>query len=144
MAKQKETVSTAIRKVLGDAQGPMKAAEIAKLVVPMVPGLKGKTPAATVAAKVYTEAKRKGGYLKKKGDGFVLVEAKAEVEGETETGGGEGGDGDDDGARSAEEISPIEGAVVITDGSKRPERAQPDPRPSKAPRGRRAATRMRV
>lgn len=69
------TTTQAIRKVLEKAKEPMKAGEIADKVVPMVPGLQGKTPKATVAAKLYTEAKKPDGFVAKVDGGFVLKAA---------------------------------------------------------------------
>ena len=63
-AKQLTTME-AVRKVLGRAKGPMTAKQVADKVVPMVPGSKGKTPAATVAAKLYVEAKKPDGFVRK-------------------------------------------------------------------------------
>jgi hypothetical protein len=66
------TTMQAVRKVLGRAKKPMTAQEIATKVVPMVPGLKGKTPHATVAAKLYTDAKKPDGIVRKVAGGFLL------------------------------------------------------------------------
>lgn len=131
MAKAKMTVSTAICKVLADASEPLKASEIAKLVVPMVPGLKGKTPAATVAAKIYTEAKKSGGFLRKAGDsGFVLSEsAKVDVA---------------EPRKDGESPIAIAGSVVINDGvagTKSPEHAKPRPKPQAKPKRSRVGAR---
>lgn len=70
------TTTQAIRKVLEEADGPLKAAEVAERVIPLVPGLKGKTPAATVAAKLYTEAKKPDAWLGKVNGGFVFIVRK--------------------------------------------------------------------
>ena len=72
MSDKPMTTMQAVAKVLGRAKRPMTAQEIAAKVVPMVPGLKGKTPAATVAAKLYVEAKNPEGLVRKTDDGFVL------------------------------------------------------------------------
>jgi hypothetical protein len=70
------TTMQAVAKVLKAAKGePMKAGEIADKVVPLVPGLKGKTPKATVAAKLYTDAKKSDGIVRKVDGGFVLRDA---------------------------------------------------------------------
>lgn len=74
MSDKPLTTMQAVRKVLGRAKGPMTAQEIALKVVPMVPGLKGATPAATVAAKLYTEAKKPDGVVRKVDGGFVLAD----------------------------------------------------------------------
>lgn len=88
------TVTTAIRKVLGEADGPLRASEIGEKVVPLVPGLKGKTPKATVAAKLYTEAKKPDGLVEKVEGGFVL---------------------------RAQAASPIKGAETIKEGDAKPD-----------------------
>jgi len=71
------TTMQAVQKVLARAKKPMTAKEIAAKVVPMVPGLKGKTPEATVAAKLYVEAKKPDGIVKRAetAKGFVLRRA---------------------------------------------------------------------
>lgn len=66
------TTMQAVAKVLGKAKEPMSASAIADKVVPMVPGLKGKTPKATVAAKLYVDAKKPDGIVSKVDGGFVL------------------------------------------------------------------------
>lgn len=71
---KKLTTMEAVRKVLGRAKGkPMTAKQVAAKVVPMVPGLQGKTPEATVAAKLYVEAKKPDGFVRKVEGGFVLA-----------------------------------------------------------------------
>ena len=72
-AKQAKPLTTmqAVQQVLKRAKGPMTAKQVAAKVVPMVPGLKGKTPEATVAAKLYVEAKKPDGILRKVEGGFV-------------------------------------------------------------------------
>ena len=76
MTDKPMTTLEAIRKVLGRAKSPMTAPAIAEKVVPMVPGLKGATPAATVAAKLYIEAKKPDGFVEKVDGGFVLRRPK--------------------------------------------------------------------
>lgn len=76
----KMTVTQALRQVLEQADGPLKPNEIAERVVPLAKGLKGKTPKATVAAKLYTEAKREGGFVKRVADGFVFAEPATEAD----------------------------------------------------------------
>jgi hypothetical protein len=72
------TATEAIRKVLEEADGPLKAAEVAERVLPLAPGLKGKTPKATVAAKLYTESKKADAWIGKLNGGFVLVVREAD------------------------------------------------------------------
>ena len=64
----------AMRKVLSEADGPLGASEIAKRVIEgkLAPGLKGKTPAATMAAQLYVAAKKPDGFVRKTAKGFVL------------------------------------------------------------------------
>ena len=63
----------AIMLVLEEAEGPMKASEIADKILErkLAPKLAGKTPKATIAAQVYTAAKR--GELKKTKAGFQIA-----------------------------------------------------------------------
>lgn len=59
-------------KVLAEAERPMKAGEIADAVLErgLAPGLKGKTPKATLGAQVYTAAK--AGKIRKTKAGFSI------------------------------------------------------------------------
>lgn len=66
------TTMQAVRQVLTRAKKPLTAKQVAEKVVPLVPGLKGKTPAATVQAKLYVEARKPDGFVQRVDDGFVL------------------------------------------------------------------------
>jgi hypothetical protein len=65
----------AAMQVVREADGPVSASAIADTVLErgLAGKLKGKTPKATIAAQVYTAAKR--GELKKVDGGFVLPDA---------------------------------------------------------------------
>ena len=110
------TATQAIRKVLEEADQPLKAGEIGDLVVPMVPGLKGKTPKATVAAKLYTEAKKPDAWVGKVNGGFVLI------------------------VREVDKAPPTDGPAVIP-GTKvlKQGEAKPDPKPKRGDNLRRKA-----
>jgi hypothetical protein len=62
--------------VLREAAGPMKIAAIAKAIIDcqLAPGLKGKTPAATIGATIVTDAKKGGRFVKTAPGTFDLRE----------------------------------------------------------------------
>lgn len=62
--------------VLNEADRPMKAREVASIVVErkLAPGLKGKTPEATITAQLYSAAK-KGERVRKAKEGLELIPA---------------------------------------------------------------------
>lgn len=74
-AKKGRSGLEAAKVVLAEADGPMKAGEIADKVISrkLAPSLKGATPKATIAAQIYTAAKRGNG-IRKTDEGFVLAE----------------------------------------------------------------------
>lgn len=67
---------SAAMQVLDEADGPMKAADVATAVVErkLAPGLKGKTPEATITAQLYSAAK-KGERVRKAKEGLELIPA---------------------------------------------------------------------
>lgn len=116
MARTAMTTMQAIRKVLEEATGPMKAKAIADKVIPLVPGLGGKTPAATVAAKLYTEAKKPDPWIRKTDAGFELIASKA------------------DATRASDDDSPLGDVPATVVRTGRP--AKQDPKPTRRSRQR--------
>jgi len=79
-AKAKKSGKTAALDVLRGSRKPLPVKEVvaAALADPEVTGMKGKTPAATLSAALYTEAKKPDGVFVKTGKGeFDLRERQA-------------------------------------------------------------------
>jgi hypothetical protein len=66
----------AIEKILTGKRNPMPASEIAEQAAKIATGLKGKTPKATLAALLYTEAKKDDGLVVKSGKGTFKLNPK--------------------------------------------------------------------
>jgi len=82
-AKKPMTTVAAIEHVLGRAKGPLRANEITKRILDgkLAPGLKGKTPEATVAARLSTDVKRGGGLFARTGPGEYTLARKPKAAG---------------------------------------------------------------
>jgi hypothetical protein len=66
----------AIEQVLSGKRNATPATEIAEQAAKIATGLKGKTPKATLAALLYTEAKKKDGLVVKAGTGKFKLNPK--------------------------------------------------------------------
>ena len=106
-----ETMTTrqAILHVLKQASEPLKTSQIAEAVVPLVPTLRGKTPRATVGAKLYTEAKRPGSPIRRVEGGAFVFDREAEAR---------------DVAAGDDSPAVVPGSKVLRDGRE----AKPDPK----------------
>jgi hypothetical protein len=109
MAKQLSGKQAAIE-ILREKGGPMPVKQLCEEAVKRAPGMKGKTPTATIAATIYTAAK-KGKTFRMVERGVVeLLDETQEPEAKPET----------------ESAAVTPGSVVLRDGNQ----AKPDPKPT--------------